>query len=183
MVAEFLVKMDMDRQQRKSNPYMIVTTQIPPSYPPCTRSLHDLKPIPISAMKLETHHRGSKTLIRVLTPGDRINAALAVVEDQEGTGVLLQLYNLPEESEVPADYTLYPGRVGILKEPFFKATSAGAYSLRVDHVNDIVWLAPEDEKIPARWRQRLRAPNDSFKARMDGNKAIGTNQWAKAESL
>ncbi|KAK8116882.1 uncharacterized protein PG998_005163 [Apiospora kogelbergensis] len=134
-------------------------------------------------MKLETHHRGSKTLIRVLTPGDRINAALAVVEDQEGTGVLLQLYNLPEESEVPADYTLYPGRVGILKEPFFKATSAGAYSLRVDHVNDIVWLAPEDEKIPARWRQRLRAPNDSFKARMDGNKAIGTNQWAKAESL
>ncbi|CAJ2507834.1 Uu.00g090200.m01.CDS01 [Anthostomella pinea] len=148
------------------------------------RKVRHLQWMMISAMKLETHHRGTKTLLRVLTPPDRINAVMAVVEDQEGTAVLLQLYHLPEETVVPADHVLCKDRVCILKEAFFKATTDGTYSLRVDHVNDIIWLADDDEHIPAKWRrQRLAVQQASLEARMQGNKAVSNNDWAKAERL
>ncbi|KAK8036165.1 hypothetical protein PG993_008779 [Apiospora rasikravindrae] len=138
----------------------------------------------ISEMKLETHHRGVKTLLRVLTPPDRMNAAMAIVEDQEGTAVLLQLYHLPEVSVVPTEHILYEDRVCVLKEPFFKGTTDGTYSFRVDHVNDIIWLAPDDEHVPAKWRrQQLAAPKASSEARMRGNKAVQNNDWAEAERL
>ncbi|KAK7959153.1 uncharacterized protein PG986_004007 [Apiospora aurea] len=135
-------------------------------------------------MKLETHHRGMKTLLRVLTPPDRMNAAMAIVEDQEGTAVLLQLYHVPEVSVVPTEHILYKDRVCVLKEPFFKGTTDGTYSLRVDHVNDIIWLAPDDEHVPAKWRrQQIAAPNESLEARMRGNKAVQNNNWAEAQRL
>lgn len=167
-VASFLWKLHMRKiQEANSGQYQVATTPIPASYPPCIRPLRDLEPAMISDMKLETHHRGAKTLLRVLTPSNRVNAALAIVEDQEGTAVTLQLYHLPEQSLVPTEHILYEGRVCILKEPFFKVTTVGTYSLRVDHVNDIVWLAPDDKHIPAKWRlKRLSGPNTSLDARI-----------------
>ncbi|KAK7994993.1 tpr domain protein [Apiospora arundinis] len=183
MIFMFLYNLQSNNEKETSDPYKLVMTQVPASYPPCARSLHDLNPIAISAMKLETHHRGSKVMLRVRTPPDRINAGQAIVEDEKGTGVLLQMYHLPEESVVPAQHIIYLGRICILKEPFFKVTVAGAYSLRVDHPSDLVWLAPDDEGIPKGWRQRDPISNDSVRARMDGNKAISANAWAEAERL
>ncbi|KAK8046091.1 hypothetical protein PG996_014155 [Apiospora saccharicola] len=186
LVAEFLFKLQMSSMRKlvMGGQHQLSTTQVPAPYPPCTRTLRDLKPAMISDMKLETHHRGLKTLLRVLTPPDRMNAAMALVEDQEGTAVLLQLYHLPEVSVVPTEHILYKDRVCILKEPFFKGTTDGTYSLRVDHVNDVVWLAPDNEHVPAKWRRKqLAAPNASPEARMQGNRAVQNNDWAKAESL
>ncbi|KAK6858118.1 SET domain-containing protein [Apiospora arundinis] len=183
MIFMFLYNLQSNSEKETSDPYKLVMTQVPASYPPCARSLHDLKPIAISAMKFETHHRGSKVMLRIRTPPDRINAGQAIVEDEEGTGVLLQMYHLPEESVVPAQHIIYLGRICILKEPFFKVTVAGAYSLRVDHPSDLVWMAPDDEAIPDGWRPTDPISNDSFRARMEGNKAISANAWAEAERL
>ncbi|KAK7911681.1 hypothetical protein PG985_014162 [Apiospora marii] len=185
-VASFLWNLQMNRAERSdpSSHCLMATTQVPAPYPPCTRSLRDLKPTMISAMKLETHHRGTKPLLRVMTPPDRMNAAMVIVEDQEGTAVLLQLYHLPELSVVPTEYILYEDRVCILKEPYFKTTTYGSYSLRVDHVNDLVWLAPDDEHIPAKWRRkRPSGPKASLDTRMQGNNAVQKGDWAKADIL
>lgn len=93
MIAEFLWKLLMSSMRKVviGGQQQLSTTQVPAPYPPYTHSVRDLKPAIISEMKLETHHRGVKTLLRVLTSPDRMNAAMAIVEDQEGTAVLLQL--------------------------------------------------------------------------------------------
>ncbi|KAJ0272115.1 hypothetical protein COL940_010634 [Colletotrichum noveboracense] len=73
-----------------------------------------------------------------------MNAVMAIAEDEEGTAVLLQLYNQPED--VKADELLPQNSVHIIKEPFFKVTTDGKYSLRVDHVSDSPTWRRTDEK-------------------------------------
>ena len=163
----------------------IVTSQIPASYAPCVRPSGELNPIMISDMKLETHHRGSRVMLRVRTPPHRITALLVIVEDEQGTAVFLQLYNQPEESVVPAEELIRPESVLVLKEPFFKrADSDGSYSLRVDHPGDLVWLDDTDERVPSKWRHAsLGLPASSSSIRMQGNSAVQNQAWAVAERL
>jgi hypothetical protein len=164
--------------------YTVATSQVPAPYPPCTLSAAELKPIFISQMKLETHHRGSKVVVRVMVPPNRITAIMAIVEDEKGTAVLLQLYNQPPEAMVPANETLRQGCFYLLKEPFFKAaTSDGSYSLRVDHVSDIMLLNDGDELLPAKWRKTKTITGTSQSIRMQGNEAVGKKNWAEAERL
>ncbi|KAJ0331943.1 hypothetical protein KNSL1_013786 [Colletotrichum chrysophilum] len=82
-----------------------------------------------------------------------MNAVMATAEDEEGTAVLLQLYNQPEDVE--ADDLLPQSSVHIIKEPFFKVTTDGKYSLRVDHVSDDLLLSVNDERIPKRYSDAL----------------------------
>ncbi|KAI0482045.1 TPR domain protein [Xylariaceae sp. FL0804] len=182
LVLTFLFKLNMSTRRVGHSGTQIATTQIPPAYPPCVLPARDLQPLMISAMRLETHHRGFKTLLRVLTPPNRINAVMAIAEDQEGTAVLLQLYNMPDESVVPASHTLYENRVCVVKEPFFKCTTDGSYSLRADHVTDVVWLDADDEHAPKKWRrQQPSHQRSSMEERLQGNKAVEDNAWAEAE--
>jgi hypothetical protein len=159
-------------------------TQVPEPYSPCILPAKDLKPIAISQMRLETHHRGSKVLLRVLTPPDRINAVLVIVEDEEETAILLQIYQQPEEEFVPCVETFLPDRICIIKEPFFKQSMDGPYSLRVDHPSDIIWLDENDQQIPEKWRNiRNRIPNSSQGHREQGNACVINKEWAAAHRL
>ncbi|PHH85191.1 hypothetical protein CDD83_778 [Cordyceps sp. RAO-2017] len=137
----------------------------------------------ISDMKLETHHRGKRTLLRVCTPANRMTAVMAIVEDQQGTAVLLQLYHQPEEADVPADDILWPGLVFIVKEPFFKCASDGSYSIRVDHPSDIIWLGEDDEYVPMNWRRATVQSESSPDYRTRGNEAVKNEKWAEAHAL
>lgn len=160
----------------------VTMTQLPPPYLPSERSIDELQPIPITQMRLGEHHRGAKILLRVLTPPNRINAILAAVEDLEGTAVTLQLYHQPPEAVVASEEIIQVGRVLILKEPFFKCTTDGTYSLGVDHLSDIIWLEPFDSRIPDIWRKTV--PRMSSEAlRMEGNEAVKKSFWAKALRL
>ncbi|KAI1411046.1 hypothetical protein F5Y13DRAFT_191633 [Hypoxylon sp. FL1857] len=157
----------------------LATTLIPFYYPPCVRPIQDLKPLMISDMKLETHHRGSQVLVHVMTPPNRMDAIMVIVEDENGTAVLLQLYNQPKEDKVSNEHIIQEGDVCIIKEPFFKATPHGLYSLDVDHVSDIVWLQITDPRIPLKWRKRL--DESSRDIRMKGNAAVQRQDWGEAE--
>ncbi|KAI0595299.1 hypothetical protein F4775DRAFT_585593 [Biscogniauxia sp. FL1348] len=161
------------------------TTQVPAPYPPSVRYVDDLQPLMISRMRLEEHHRGKRATIRILTPPDRINAIMAIAEDEEGTTVLLQLYNQPDEDDVRAEDTIRPESVCIIKEPFFKATSNGnSYSIRVDHVSDIIWLLDGDERIPRKWRKPASLlDSGSQTIRVLGNNAVQVNNWGAAERM
>lgn len=154
----------------------------PPPYPPSGRSVNDLQPLMISHMTLETHHRGKKVIIRALTPPDRLNAVLAIVEDEEGTAFMLQLCKQPEEAEVSKENILQENKVYIIKEPFFEDIGTSAYSLRVDHATDFVYLTDDDERIPRKWRTRPpRLEDDSQQLRMKGNIAVQNGKWAGAK--
>ncbi|KAF4973185.1 hypothetical protein FSARC_437 [Fusarium sarcochroum] len=153
-------------------------TQVPAPYPLSIVPLQDLEPIPISQMRLETHHRGKKVLLHVLTPPDRITAVMVIVEDEEETAVLLQLYQQPEEEIDPLLERFLHYSVCIVKEPFFKQSVDGPYSLRVDHPSDIIWLDETDERIPQKWREsKLTLDNGSEIIRIRGNEFVKKQRW------
>ncbi|KAJ0304360.1 hypothetical protein Brms1b_011258 [Colletotrichum noveboracense] len=130
-------------------------------------------------MKLEEHHRGKQVVIRTMTPPDRMNAVMAIAEDEEGTAVLLQLHNQPED--VKADELLPQNSVHIIKEPFFKVTTDGKYSLRVDHVSDVLLRSMNDERIPKGWRLPRQTDRNSEETRLHGNAAVKQQDWGRAE--
>lgn len=190
LVLSFMMKIyanPMNARDGMTN--AILTSQVPLSYLPCTQPAAELVPLSIARMQLETHHRGRRTVVRVLTPPDRMTAVMAIVEDVEGTAVLMQLYHQPGEDTMPAGDILYQGRLVLLKDPYLKVATDGRYSLRVDHVSDVIFLENTDELVPERWRQRKRKVIDSGLGitsrdiRMRGNDAVGMKDWAMAENL
>lgn len=85
---------------------------------------------------------------------------------------------------MPAKEILGPDNVCMLKEPFFKCATDGSYSLRVDHVSDIIWLDDADERIPLKWRKPALNLNASSKnIRAQGNDAMQNQNWAEAQRL
>ncbi|OAA64877.1 Tetratricopeptide-like helical [Cordyceps fumosorosea ARSEF 2679] len=168
ILAEFLPTLLHHRLWKQSNPHTVGTTQLPAAYPPCVKSSDKLKPMFISDMTMETHHRGRKILLRVCTGVYRINGLLMVTEDEQRNAIRLQLYHQPDEDLIPAEQLLKQGTVLLVKEPYFKRSLDGNYTLRVDHVSDVIWLASDDDRVPGKWRPRL-LELDSVKARLRGN--------------
>ncbi|KAF5238850.1 hypothetical protein FANTH_10178 [Fusarium anthophilum] len=184
LVSSFLMKLMANSYRSQSDENTIATTQVPAPYPPCIVSANGLEAIMISDMRLETHHRGKKIMLRVLTPPDRMTAVMAIVEDEKGSAVLLQLYHQPEETIVPATEILSPNMVCILKEPFFKCATDGTYSLRVDHPGDIIWLDGADDGIPSHWMPSMvNSGENSTDIRKQGNDAVQSKKWAEALRL
>lgn len=184
LVAQFMMRLGRTASINSRNDRTLSTSQVPPYYPPSVQPVRELMPLMISRMTLENHHRSSQALIHVLTPSDRMTAVTAIVEDEEGTAVLLQLYHQPDESMVSKEQILQLGDVCIVKEPFFKTTTDGSYSLRVDHVSDIIWLEDADDRIPLKWRKRVLLLDVSSKdIRAQGNTAVQKRNWAEAERL
>ncbi|KAI1068277.1 hypothetical protein LB507_004252 [Fusarium sp. FIESC RH6] len=184
LISSFTMKLMANSYRLQPSENTIAITQVPAPYPPCIDSANDLKPIMISDMRLETHHRGKKIMLRVLTPPDRMTAVMAVVEDEKGTAVLLQLYHQPDETIVPATEILNANMVYILKEPFFKCATDGTYSLRVDHPSDIIRLDGADDRIPSRWRPSMViSSGNSTVIRKRGNEAVQAKKWAEALRL
>lgn len=177
----FAMKMNLDMSSNSVNTH-ISMTQLPPPYAPCDRSIDELQPMRITQMRLGEHHRGAKVMVRVLTPPNRINAILVVVEDLEGTAVTLQLYHHPPEAVASPEDIIQVGSVLILKEPFFKCATDGSYSLRVDHLSDVVWLELSDTRTPDLWRKSVPEMG-SEAARVQGNEAVKTKRWAQALRL
>lgn len=164
---------------------MFSTSQVPPPYEPCILPASELKSIAIADLQLETHHRGFKVMVRVLTEPSRMSAIMTIVEDAAGTAVLLQLYQQAPESVIPASEVVPIHGVCILKEPFFKCATDGSYGLRVDHVSDILWLNDTDERIPRKWRKPQASAMElsSSELRQYGNDHVMTQKWAEAHRL
>ncbi|KAH6687773.1 TPR domain protein [Plectosphaerella plurivora] len=163
----------------------MVISRMPAPYAPCVRSIDNLDPIAIADMRLETHHRGKKTAVHVLTLGHRQedSTVTGIVEDEAGTAITLLLDYQPEETVVPANEILRPGNVFVIKEPFFEANTTGTYCLRVDHLNDIVRLDwKHEDLIPTKWKRHPETQTSS-ELRDKGNQAVKGERWAEAHRL
>ncbi|KAI0003152.1 TPR domain protein [Xylariaceae sp. FL0662B] len=159
----------------------VTAVQIPAQYYPSIRSVDELEQVMVSGMMLQDHHRGKKVIVCVSAPPYNMTATTAIVEDEEGTPVLIQLYNQSQEAGVNAEDILQQQGIYLIKEPFFNASRDGSYTLRVDHVSDIIPLPQGDERIPQKWQRPVN--EGSHELRMLGNTAVQKKNWAEAELL
>lgn len=60
--------------------------------------------------------------------------------------------------------------------------SAG-YGVRVDHVNDIIWLPTNDDRIPLRWRPKLSEIKEADVLKQEGNAAMKKGKTQEAAEL
>jgi len=162
----------------------IRTSFIPPAYSPCFRSILDLHKVMIKDLLLETHHRDNYIMVRSITPPDRMNAVMAIVEDENGEVIMLQLYYQEEEITRTAEDILGEGTILIVKEPYLKLMSDGDYGLRIDHPSDLVYIPQNDLRIPSCWQLSIEELEVSVEhLRMQGNNYFNAfNYQAAIES-
>lgn len=67
--------------------------------------------------------------------------------------MIFQLYH-QEDDHRPHEEVVQVQRVCIVEEPYFKVMNDNGYGLRVDHLSDVIWLSPGDERIPLDWQAR-----------------------------
>ena len=185
MLFEFMMAsmstVQMSGRASNNGEQHVQSSFVPPAYPPCTTPLDGLKPVMIEDLRLETHHRGRYLTLRAITPPNRMTAILVIAEDEDGDVTLLQMYQQEDEASHPAVDVVDKGSIFIVKEPFFKITASGDYSLRVDHLSDIVFLTNDDTKTPASWRPRQREMRRTAESlKLEGNTLIGKERYWRA---
>ena len=131
----------------------VFSSSLPPAYAPCTTPFEHLTKIKIDNLKVETHHRGRYILLRTLTPTALVAAVGAVVEDEVGNVVMLQLHN--QESGVVDGAGLSVGQVLVVVEPYLHVPIDGHGAIRVDHPSDLRVLADWDITVPVQWRRQV----------------------------
>ena len=128
------------------------TSFLVPAYPPCDLSNSDLSQITISELRLETHHRGKFILLRCLAPPKRLKSILALMEDEKGDAALLDLHHQEEENVREATNILNVGSIVLVKEPYFRSLGDDCYTIRVDHLCDMIFATKNDTFIPLIWQ-------------------------------
>jgi hypothetical protein len=162
-----------------AHPYVIRSSFVPPAYPPCTSQLSDLKKVMIKDLLVETHHRGSYLLLRTITPADRVTALIAIVEDEDGSTITIQLYN--QETTRPESDILGQGAVLAVKEPYLKVMSDGEYGLRVDHLSDVTFIPNHDMLVPSAWITDTGVSKmPAYDWRMKGNDLFNQSRYYRA---
>ncbi|TQW07067.1 glutamate-1-semialdehyde 2,1-aminomutase [Cordyceps javanica] len=179
VIARFMTGLIRMEAQRSS--ISTSTAILPVYYLPCIFPSAELKPIFISDLTLETHHRGCKILLRVCTEICRMTGLWMIAEDEYGAAISLHLQHQPEEKVISARELLRKGTILLLKEPYFKRASDGEHVLRVDHVSDIIWLQGQDVRIPFAWKPQ-NIGFDSTKARLAGDNYVRKSKLAIASA-
>ncbi|KAH8702961.1 hypothetical protein GQ44DRAFT_783133 [Phaeosphaeriaceae sp. PMI808] len=135
------------------------------------------------SLKLETHHRGSYLLVRAITPLNRMTGVLALVEDERRKAILLQLHQQEEEHIRAATDIVNEGTILIIRELHFKVMASGGYSLRVDHLSDMIYLEIGDGRVPKAWRpQFVEIGESAVTLKLKGNAFVRQGKYSKALS-
>ena len=140
------------------------------AYPPSTSTLTELVPIDISMLRLETHHHGKVLIIRSFVDPIHVQAFQTAVEDESGAVDRLALYN--EDPAMTPVKVLPKGAIFAIKEPYYKGSADGGYTIRVDHPSDLIVLQPGHHLIPLAWAlQAVDLAKSALKWKEDGNTA------------
>jgi hypothetical protein len=147
-----------NQSHKKATPGTVRVVFIGPMYPPCTTELRSLTKLPLRCLTLETHHRGSYILVKVLSHAESQSAVMAIAEDESETIVQLRIMNgvlqcLREGLE--------EGNILVVKEPFLTKMFDQQYCIRVDHPTDLMFISPFDNMLPAVWARQFQ-PDDEF---------------------
>jgi len=148
-------------------------------HPPCTIPFATLEKRFLDDLRLEIAHRGSYLILRAVVNPIKYVSMTTVAEDENGEVELVQVYN-QDERRSPASI-MPEGQVFIVKEPYFKGNAGGGTSIRIDHVSDIIFLDSEDDRIPEKWRPRIRQlETRPLDWKDDGNRLYKEKQYFEA---
>lgn len=176
-----MMMLEVTRKKTQINPHTFHASWFPLAYPPCIKPLAELKQIMVRDLQLEIHHRGTYILLRSITPPCRLTAITIVMEDEHGDVVVVQLHQQDDEKVRAATDIVDVGTVMLVKEPFFKASADGDYSLRVDHVSDLEVLKVEDTRLPMKWQPRVAdVDRSSDILKINGNEAMKSMKYWQA---
>ncbi|KAH6612917.1 TPR domain protein [Chaetomium sp. MPI-SDFR-AT-0129] len=150
---------------------------LPKAYPPCVTPVGELTKTMIDDLRLNTHHRGTYLVVRSLTPQNSTSSISAIVEDEKGEVVMVQLWRQQTDDRDPL---VDKGTVMVLKEPYLVKATDGKYLLRVDHVSDVVFLLNHDERMPAVWRAKVGSSDTTQTWRAHGDKHRDASQYRSA---
>nr|OQO16686.1 hypothetical protein B0A51_17962 [Rachicladosporium sp. CCFEE 5018] len=107
------------------------------AYPPCLLDLDDLKPMTLSELQMETHHRGRVLRLRREEPVVTFKARSWTVVKDQSTDQAERLELVLHKSEL-GDELLEAGKSFAIKEPYFTLNDQGEATLRVDHPSDLI---------------------------------------------
>ena len=168
LLAAFLPAQGLGTASSDSEERLLINTSfLPLAYPPSVVPLNNLQPIAIQKLRLERQHRGRYIVLRSITSPKRMAAIEVLAEDEHGDVIPLQLYQQEDEATRPATDIIHENSVVLIKEPFFKFTAPGDYSLRVDHLSDVVFLSDSDIIVPQLFQRPQVKTADTLK--LEGN--------------
>lgn len=137
-------------------------------YPPCTTPLSDLKPMKMADLKMETHHRGYKLVVKRESPVVTLVArSWTMVQDEDGSDAE-RLEILLHKTRYSED-VLESTKQFIIKEPYFTLTEQGEPTLRIDHPSDLVICHEEGTKD---WADAAAAEKAATRFKTQGNNAL-----------
>nr|POE48148.1 set and mynd domain-containing protein [Quercus suber] len=139
------------------------------TYPPCVLSMEELRPIALTELRLESHHRGRVLTVRRVAEVVELAARSWTVVEADGQKERLEvcLHKVRYGEEV-----LESGKVFRLKEPYFTVNDEGDSTLRIDHPSDLV-ICGEDAVEEGKGDAEAVKPAKSRKScKEEGNAAL-----------
>ncbi|KAH7406679.1 hypothetical protein DE146DRAFT_399757 [Phaeosphaeria sp. MPI-PUGE-AT-0046c] len=156
---------DMTRSQGGQLPAIAVGQP----YPPCTVAIDGLVPMSFSDLKIETHHRGKKLIIKRASPVVGLAVrSWCMVQDEDGKEterLEFGLHKLRHKEEV-----LELTKLFVIKEPYFTLTEQGEPTIRIDHPSDLVSLT--DEIADSDLKDATAAEKAATRCKNKGNAAL-----------
>lgn len=182
-------RLDLDLQfrldlegQSSNNANFVSQTVIGEAYLPCVLPISHLRPVTIDELRLETVHRGRVLIVRTFGNPRRIQSVQNAIEDGDGAVDRLNVYNF--EPELNAERVLPKGAIFAVKEPYYKVTADGGYTIRVDHPTDLVRLEEDDALVPGTLRPRVidldKDDGTALEWKAKGNTAFKAHDYSAA---
>jgi len=131
LIRDFEMCRISTNMQKMMRPNQCKTSWMPEPYYPATKPIEELKQTYVDEMRLETHHRGTYVIVRTITEENIMTAVMALAEDQHENVMLISLYQQNTATVQFGIPILNLGDVLLIKEPYFKQTLDGQYSIRV----------------------------------------------------
>ena len=180
-VGQQMMMMQGTMDQRQ---IVIHQSWVGPPYPPSKAAFKDLKKLFFKDLRLETHHHGFYVLLRAAAPSHLMTAVMTIMEDENGDGVVFQLYQQKADNYRAAEEVIEEGSLYIVKEPYFKVMNDGGYGLTVDHVSDLILLSVDDERVPAAWKPRItELEKNAMELKGEGNSVLSAGMPYKAAQM
>lgn len=179
------------RSQGQGESLPVLTVGRP--YAPCTVPTSELSPIKLADLRLETHHRGRKLILK-RAAGVRGKGVSAVVQlaarswtlvrDVDGEGDVERLEVCLHTLEHGKDLLECSGAKSlVVREPYFTITEQGEATLRVDHPSDLELLDDEESsghRLEDEVEDVETAVQEARRCKERGNKALAARDPALA---
>lgn len=168
---------DMESMQSSGRGETLPALAVGRTYPPCTIPSKELKPMKISELKLDTHHRGFKITVKRVSPIVVLTArSWTMVEDAEG-GNAERLEMSLHKSRHGEDILEY-AKSFVIKEPYFTLTEEGEATIRIDHPSDLISLS--DALADKTFKSTAAAEKFATACKNDGNSELKNSDLAAA---